>query len=203
MSVRKSFLLAGLGIGVLASSSALAGGAGCATCYRQVMTPPVYGTVANTVMVRAPRTVAHTVPGEYGMVAEKVMVSPPRKTWQVRRDVYGHAIGCWVMTPARYAVQHRHVTMRAPQVVHETLPPAYATYHRQVLVRPASAEWQPIGYSGGRYLPAPSRWTRYDRGLSHHGAEFVGDVALGAVGGFAFGGVPGAAFGAAGAAIGL
>lgn len=188
MTVRSS-LVAGLALGVLASSSALAGGAGCVSCYRQVMTPPVYGSVADTVMVRAPRTVAHTVPGEFRVVTEKVMVTPPGKAWQMTRDAYGNVVGCWVATPAHYAVRHREVIVRPPQVVHQTLAPAYATYHRQVLVRPASAEWQPIGHGGG-YGGAP-------------GGALLGDVALGGIGGFAFGGVPGAAFGVAGAAVGF
>src|SRR4051794_22038370 len=59
--------LAGLGL----ASPAPAGG--CVNCYRHVVTPPVYGSVAEQVMVRAPRTVAHTVPGEYASVAEQVL----------------------------------------------------------------------------------------------------------------------------------
>ena len=57
--------------------SRLFGGArrrGCAGCY--LVTPPIYGTNTQTVMVTAPRTIAHSIPGEYGVVAEKVMVSP-------------------------------------------------------------------------------------------------------------------------------
>jgi hypothetical protein len=73
MRVRSIVLPAVVGLSALASP-ALAGG--CVNCYRHVVTPPVYGSVAEEVMVRAPRTVAHAIPGEYGSVAETVLVSP-------------------------------------------------------------------------------------------------------------------------------
>ena len=78
MRVRSTLLPTALGVALLASP-ALAGGYGCVGCCRYVVTPPVYGAIAEKVMVRAPRTVAHAIPGEYGAVAEKVMISPPRK----------------------------------------------------------------------------------------------------------------------------
>ena len=142
MRVRSIVLPAVVGLSALASP-ALAGG--CVNCYRHVVTPPVYGSVAEQVMVRAPRTVAHAIPGEYGSVAESVLVSPPRKVWQVTRGPHGEAIGCWVVIPAQFAVRHRTVEVRAPQVVHETIPAAYATHHRTVVVQPGSSGWQPIG----------------------------------------------------------
>src|SRR5829696_8386302 len=156
MRVRSIVLPAVVGLSALASP-ALAGG--CVNCYRHVVTPPVYGSVAEEVMVRAPRTVAHAIPGEYGSVAETVLVSPPRKVWQVTRGPHGQAIGCWVVIPAQFAVRHRTVEVRAPQVVHETIPAAYATHHRTVMVEPGSSGWQPIGggfgghggYGHGRY----------------------------------------------------
>jgi hypothetical protein len=150
MRVRSTVPPAAFGLVALASP-ALAGGYGCVGCYRHVVTPPVYGTIAEPVMVRAPRTIAHAIPGEYGMIAEKVLIAPPRKIWKVMPDVYGNAIGCWVVVPAQYAVQHRTVMVRAPQVVHQTLPPVYATHHRTVMVRPPTAGWQPIGAYGGGY----------------------------------------------------
>src|SRR5947209_6313161 len=123
----RSILLSTLVFGLAGSSAALAGGAECLGCYRHVVTPPVYGSVAENVMVRAPRTVAHAIPGEYGVVSERVLVSPPRKVWQVTRGPHGEAIGCWVVVAPQFAMRHRHVMLRAPQVVHETIPPASAT----------------------------------------------------------------------------
>jgi hypothetical protein len=136
----------------LAAPAALAGGdPTCLTCYRHVVQPPVYGTVAEQVMVQAPRTYAETIPGDYQTVSETVMVAPARKVWQVTRDAYGNLVGCWVETPARYAVQHRQVMIRPPSVVRHTSPAVYATQHRQVLVQPARSGWEPVGAaaSGG------------------------------------------------------
>src|SRR3954469_20504389 len=144
----RSILLSALAFGLAGSSAALASGAECLGCYRHVVTPPVRGRVAENVMVRARRTVAHAIPGQYGVVSERVIVSPPRKVWQVMRGPHGEAIGCWVVVPAQFAVRQRHVMVRAPQVVHETTPAVYATHQRTVLVRPATSGWQPIGGYG-------------------------------------------------------
>lgn len=135
---------------LLASSPALAGGAGCggAECYRRVVTPPVYGTVSQQVMVRPPERYATTVPGEFTTVAERVLVAPASRVWQVSRDAYGHTVGCWVTVPARYAVRHRQVMVRPPQVVQHYQPAQYAVQHRQVLVQPVRAGWAPVGGYG-------------------------------------------------------
>lgn len=156
MAYRVSVLLAGFGVSLFAAT-AMAGEVGCVDCYRHVTTPPVYDTVAQSVMVRAPRTIAHTVPGHYASVAEKVMISPPRKVWQVTRDAHGHKVGCWVVVPGQYAVQHRKVMVHPPRVVHQAVPALYATHQRTVLVQPATSGWQPIG---GRRI--------------HHGHRFKG-----------------------------
>lgn len=182
---------AAFGLSALATP-ALAGG-GCLGCYRHVVTPAVYGAVAEQVMVRAPRTVAHAIPGQYETVAERVMIAPPRKVWQVSRDAYGRVVGCWVVVPAQYAVRHRTVMVRAPQMVHQTLPAVYATRHRDVLVQPASSGWQPIGGRGG-----------YGHGYGHgaygyghgHGGGPVGALAA-TIGGIAAGPVGAVAAGVA------
>src|SRR4051812_34595426 len=110
----RSILLSALAFGLAGSTAAIAGGADCIGCSRHVVPPPLYGSVAETVMVRAPRTVAHAIPGQYGMVSERVLVSPPRKVWQVTRGPHGEAIGCWVVVPPQFAVRQRHVMLRAP-----------------------------------------------------------------------------------------
>lgn len=202
----RSILASAFGLAALATPAFAGGGGGCIGCYRHVVTPPVYGTVAETVMVRAPRTVAHTIPGAYETVAEKVLVAPPRKVWQVTRDAYGQLVGCWVVVPARYAVRHRTVMVRAPQLVHETIPPVYATRHREVLVRPASAGWQPIGAHGGYGFGHTGRIGHggYGYGYGHgygHGHVGYGGGAIGAlaatIGGIAAGPVGALAAGAA------
>lgn len=140
-----SALLAGL------STPALAGGCGGGDCYQRVVTPPVYDTVAEQVMVRPPHHYAATVPGEFTTVSERVLVSPARRVWQVTHDAYGRTIGCWVTVPARYALHHRQVMVRAPQTVRHYQPAQYAVQHRRVLVQPGRAGWAPIGggYAGG------------------------------------------------------
>jgi hypothetical protein len=142
MSVRPLALAASLSL-VAFASPALAGELGCTNCYRKVVTPPVYGTVAKPVLLSPARTVAHAVPGEYGTVAETVMVSPPRKVWQVTVDKYGHKIGCWVTVPAQYATHHRTVMVRPPTVVHHHKPALYGVDHHTVMVAPPRAAWVP------------------------------------------------------------
>ena len=132
-----------------------------------MVTPPVYGAIAEKVMVRAPRTVAHAIPGEYGAVAEKVMISPPRKAWTVTRDAYGNLVGCWVVVPARFAVQHRTVMVRAPQVVQ------------------GSAGWQPIAPFGARYGVYGGGYAGYGAGFGYAGYGYAGGYGGGAIGALA------------------
>ncbi|MFE1600877.1 hypothetical protein [Methylobacterium sp. ID0610] len=140
--------VAGLFLHVL---PAAAGGYGCATaeCYRHVTTPPVYGTVAEQVMVRPGRTINRVVPPVYDTVTEQVLVAPAARVWQTSYDAYGQLVGCWVTTPARYATRTRRVLVRPPELVPEVIPPAYATYQRKVLVEPARSGWVPAGGDGG------------------------------------------------------
>ena len=106
--------------------------------------PPVYGAVAEKVLVRAPRTGAIVTPAEYGTVRETVVVEPARRIWTVRRDAWGHKIGCWVETPARYGTVTRRVMVRAPEVVPYAQAAIYGTRLQSVQVAPAHAEWVPI-----------------------------------------------------------
>jgi hypothetical protein len=185
MAYRVSVLAAASGV-FLFTTSAMAGGVGCTDCYRHVSTPPVYGSVAESVMVRAPHTIAHTVPGHYQTVAEKVMVSPPRKVWQVTRDAHGHKVGCWVVIPGQYAVHHRRVMVHPPRVVHHAMPAVYATHQRTVLVRPASSGWQPIaGHSYGHHRKS---YHGYGHGGSRYGGGFGwGETVGDGRGGFGYG----------------
>jgi hypothetical protein len=150
----------------LSLASAEAGG-GCKTCYKEVVTPPVYRSVTEQVLVRPAQTVAHTTPAQYGVVhervvlrpaqtvarhipavtqtvAETVMVAPARKEWQVTVDAHGRKIGCWVKVPAQYATQHRTVVVRPASVAHEVIPAVYGTQARTVMVRPALVHHQVI-----------------------------------------------------------
>lgn len=146
--LRTGILSLAAGITILTATGALAGGSGCATCYRQVVHPPVYGTYSEQVMVRAPRTITQVVPAEYATVTDRVLVSPARKVWQVSVDAHGRKVGCWVTVPARYEVRHRQVLVREEQIVPIAIPAQYGTVSRPVLLTPARAGWEPIRHGG-------------------------------------------------------
>ncbi|MGH1570109.1 hypothetical protein ACRAWG_04885 [Methylobacterium sp. P31] len=147
---RSTFLAAALG-GLLLAAPAQAGGCYGTACYRHVVTPPLYDTVQENVLVRPPRTVYRTVPPVYDTVSERVMVSPGGRFWQTSRGPGGELIGCWIITPPRFAVRTRTVLVRPAQSIPETVPPEYATVSRRVLVAPARAGWVPVG--GYAYRP--------------------------------------------------
>ncbi|WP_457107691.1 hypothetical protein [Methylobacterium sp. P5_C11] len=149
-AARTALLAATLG-GVLLAAPAQAGGCYGSECYRHVVTPPVYDTVQENVLVRPPRTVYRTAPPVYDTVSERVMVSPGGRFWQTSRGPGGELIGCWVTTPPRFAVRTRTVLVRPAQSIPETIPPEYASVSRRVLVAPARAGWVPVGggYGGG------------------------------------------------------
>lgn len=142
---RPVVIAAALAAGCLVASPAAAGGCYSTECYRRVPTPPVFDTVSEQRLVRAPRTVYRTTPPVYDTVSERVLVSPGGRHWQQSYDAYGQLVGCWVNTPPRYAVQSRRVLVRPAEVIPETLPPVYANYQRRVLVQPAGSTWVPAG----------------------------------------------------------
>jgi hypothetical protein len=154
-SVARTTLLAAALGGLLLAAPAQAGGCYSSECYRHVVTPPVYDTVQENVLVRPPRTVYRTTPPVYDTVSERVMVSPGGRFWQTSRGPGGELIGCWVTTPPRFAVRTRTVLVRPAQSIPETIPPEYASVSRRVLVAPARAGWVPAGGGyGGGYAPA-------------------------------------------------
>ena len=130
----------------LMSSAASASEAGCPTCFREVVEPPVYKVTSRKVMVQRRRHVSRTIPAQYTSVPQSVLLSPARQVWQVTHDIHGNAVGCWVTLPPQYGVQHRHVRVSTRQAVRETIPAVYATQQRAVLVRPGRHHgWAPIG----------------------------------------------------------
>lgn len=148
-------LLAAAALG-LSALPAAAGGAGCAgDCYRQTYVPPTYGTVAEKVMLRAPRTYAITTPARYRHVQETVLVSPASQHWSVTTDHHGRKVGCWITTPARYGTVTRAVMVEAPQVVPYAEPAQYGYRTQTVLTSPGYKTWTPVGsgyaagYQGG------------------------------------------------------
>jgi hypothetical protein len=125
----------------LVSSAAEAGGA----CYRKVATPALYRDVAEHVLVRPARYIAHRIPAVTEAVAEQVLVQPGGQVWSVRYDAYGQEIGCWVHTPPVYATRYHYVVVQPASVEYETIPAEYEDVTHHVLVQPATLGWQPIG----------------------------------------------------------
>lgn len=143
---------------VLAASAAQAGGrCSGSSCYRLVDTPPVYGTVNETVMTRPERTFSRVIPAEYQTVTEQVVIQPARKIarhipaqyqtvsekvlisaairrWEVTRDAYGNTTGCWVDVPARYGYQQRTVQVSPASVAYDVVPAVYGERNRSVMV---------------------------------------------------------------------
>ena len=128
-------------------------------CYRRVVEPPRYATVAEevmasparevadyappvtreveeTVVVRPERTVAHLIPAQYAVREETALVSPAHREWRVRREE-GETIGCWVTVPARFARIVRRVLVTPAREVTETLPAETETRTRLEVVEAA------------------------------------------------------------------
>lgn len=131
---------------------------GGSSCYKLVATPPVYGTVnesyvvrpektyskvipaeyetvTETVMIKPEKRIPRHIPAQYQTVSEKVLISPATKRWEVSRDAYGHVTGCWVKVPAQYGYQQRTVEVAPASVEYDTIPAVYSERSRRVMVR--------------------------------------------------------------------
>jgi hypothetical protein len=139
-----------LALAVLAglAGPAAAGGFGCGgACYRETTLPPVYGTLADPVLLAPPRSYEIVAPARYRTFAEPVQVAPARREWRVTRDAWGRRIGCWVETPASYALRHRTVMVEAASVVPVTTYPVHGVRYRSVQLAPARRAWVPRDYA--------------------------------------------------------
>lgn len=203
--LRIPLALAAIAAGTL---PALAGGYGCTgNCYRQEYVPPSYRTVAERVMVRAPRTYAYVTPAQYGYVNETVQVSPASRYWTVKHDHHGRKIGCWVEAPARYASVSRKVMLRGPEVVPQYVPAQYAVRHHTVQDSPGYKTWVPLGGRGhgGGYGYGSTGGGGYGYGYASYGADegYSGGYGGGYGRSYGGGGLIGAGLGVAGAGLGL
>ena len=138
---------------------ALGAGAQAHQCYRRVIEPAQYSTVAEQVMVapqrevgeyvpavmrqveesvvvRPEQTVVRVIPAQYAVESETVEVSPEHREWSTRRD-NGEVIGCWIRVPARYAERGRRVLVREAREVTQTIPAETATRLRAEIVEAA------------------------------------------------------------------
>jgi hypothetical protein len=128
-------------------------------CYRRVVEPPRYATVAEAVMISPAREIAETIPAvtreveetvvvrpersltrvipaEYGYEERTVEVAPAHREWRTR-DEEGDVIGCWVNVPARFARLTRRVLVTPAREVEQVIPAETATELRTVVVEPA------------------------------------------------------------------
>lgn len=96
----------------------------------KVKRPPVYETVAHTVVVSPERVVHETVPARWGYEKRKVLIEHERKERYVVPAEYGY-------------VQEKVLIRAAEKRVHRT-PPRYETVSRQVKVQEASSGWRPV-----------------------------------------------------------
>ena len=75
----------------------------CATCYQQVIAPPQYRAVQETVMVAPGHVIAHRTPPQYRtvMVPQTVMVSPEGVQYERIPAQYGVRQRVELVAPAR------------------------------------------------------------------------------------------------------
>jgi hypothetical protein len=138
-----------LGFAALAALAgpAAAGGFGCERgCARLTTLPPVYGTLAQPVLLGTSYKDEIVLP-EYRTVAETVQVAPARHEWRVTRDAWGRKVAGWVSVPPAFAVRQRVVMVRPPAVVPASNEPIFGTRYRSVQLAPARRAWVPRAYA--------------------------------------------------------
>ncbi len=101
----------------------------------QYRTPPTYGSVAQQVVVKPSRQVVHTKRAVYGRVQVTKQVRPAKTRW-VRRYCRGGDYKCAVTTPAKYRTRSKRVMIHPRQKWVETRPAVTRVVHRQVIVDP-------------------------------------------------------------------
>ncbi|GBE43632.1 hypothetical protein BMS3Bbin10_01712 [bacterium BMS3Bbin10] len=100
----------------------------------QLRTPPVYGTVAQQVVVQPSYQVVRTKPAVYGRVRVTRQVRPARTRW-VRRSCRGADYRCAVTTPAKYRTRSKRVMVEPAQNWVETRPAVTGVVERRVVLR--------------------------------------------------------------------
>jgi len=156
---------------LLGAMPAQAGGCRGTACYNLVQTPPVYGTVAETRLVRKAQTRRRVVPARYSYVTDKVLIQPARKIpiqvegqyysisekvlispggqrWEVTTDAFGRTTGCWVYDEPQFGFRQRLVESSPARVEYQIIPAVYTERQRRVMVRPTRVvhETIPAGY---------------------------------------------------------
>ena len=155
-----------LGLAVLVSLVTIGSAQAGHECYRRVVSPASYRTVAETVLVEPERQVAEyvpavtraveqtvvvaparevteTIPAQYEVVEETVLVSPARRVWQVS-DRDGETVGCWVTIPPSYAREAHRVLGQPARYRTIEEPAVTETRLREEIVEPAHRVYRTI-----------------------------------------------------------
>lgn len=134
-----------LGLSLLASSAAFAGGLGCTNCYRPVVRPAVLGEAPVPVLVRPEMWVSRIIHARYATVKQPVIL-PARRVWRVTRDASGRVVGCWVTVPARTAYVHTKtlVAQRSSGMPSGHYPAVFGSRDQLVTLEPGGVDWTPI-----------------------------------------------------------
>lgn len=148
-----------------ADAEARGGRRGCCqttTCLQRVVSPPVYRTVMETVMVQPERCsivqtpavyqtqhqqvvvqperqVVHSTPAVYGRVRVTEQVSPGYTKWRTRRGCCGVQYRCAVNVAPRYRTRRQRVEIQPAAHRVEVLPAVTGTVARQVMVNPGTS----------------------------------------------------------------
>lgn len=104
-----------------------------ATC-SQYRTPPTYGTVAQEVVIQPSYQVAHSTPAVYGRVKVTRQVRPARTRWTRSHCRGGTDYRCAVTTPAKYRTRSKRVMVQPAQSWVETKPAVKGIVHQQVML---------------------------------------------------------------------
>jgi len=105
-----------------------------ATC-SQFRTPPTYGTIAQEVVVRPSAQIVHTKRAVYGRVQVTRQVRPAKTRW-VRRHCRGGDYKCAVTTPPKYRTHSMRVMIQPRQKWVVSRPAVKHVVHRQVVLNP-------------------------------------------------------------------
>ncbi|MBN9038475.1 MAG: hypothetical protein J0H53_20615 [Rhizobiales bacterium] len=100
----------------------------------KVKRPPVFRTVAETVVVHPERVVHERVPARYGQRQVQVMVAPERREK--------------IVIPAEYGTVAEQVVVRPAERRVHVIPPRYETVARRVMVQGGGTDWRPVRVAG-------------------------------------------------------
>lgn len=102
----------------------------------KVRTPPVYETRRRRVMVKPERRVVHRTPPVYDRVKVRQKVRPGYTRWKTRRGCCGVEYKCAVHVPPKFRTRKQRVKVREASSRVEVRPAVYKTVKRKVMVRP-------------------------------------------------------------------